>query len=1515
MRKILLIIVALFAVTMMQANAVGSMRAIRGEGTSSHFNPNKFTLGKETMRPASHAVSSLEVVNAPAKSPAVMKAGDGTTIYGELCYTSLWEVDDDGVLDWGVYSFPASAGTSVTPHYIHTVLQANGGGAYHNGKLYFTSYYEGPVELLYLYFCVLNVETWEMEEQIALPSDMYSSIALDMTYDPVSRQLYSQAYVDETGNDYTLSIMDIETGLATTVASLPRMSFIACDITGQMYGVRYSDGMFCKIDKTNGQLTTIGATGITPKYMGTGTFDSQTGKLYWTTTSYTAAEESGLYEIDLATGKASLISLFPNEEMFTCMYIPRPENEYRLGDIQNFTADFAQNPTGTISVTAPATDAQGNAITGNVTVVVYDNGQLLFSLPAAPGATVTQEITLSNGVHNLEAMATHATVGKSKSKELNVFIGTDGPAAVQNLTLTRGENNLAVLTWDAPATGAHGGEIKPNLLYYNIYRLPENELVGEDVDGTTWSETITKDLYREYSYNVVGYYKGVKGDSIESNKVAFGTPFEVPYSIGFDDFNSLLDCIIYNNNNDSGYWGWYQSTKCAAYRYDTFNDADDWLLIPAVKLVAGQTYKLKYKASSYGGFLYPESMEIKIGKGQEIEDFTATIVENKQYPHDKMQEYEAVIENIEETGAYFIAFHATTKRGEYFLFVDDVQVLNGPSAIAPGLVENLVIAPAPSAELATEISFNAPTKDFAGNELTEITGITVYRENEIIKTFDAVTPGTAVSFKDSGAKQGLNNYKIVVANSNGEGNPAEMSCWAGIDVAVAPTDPVHSTNDGVNASISWTAPAQGVNGGSIDYSKLTYTITRNDGVVVVSGLSATSYVDTTIDTAGGQKNVYYSIVAVNDAGVSEAAKTHFLVYGAPYSGEYHESFKNGAVETNPWVIEIVKESINPSIPAWQVVTKGENPVIDAQDGDNGLVTFTRNTPWASSRIISPKLQAGDIKNPVLSFWMYHYFNPLDIWSTDQDIMQPEVFVDGKFTNLTEKPILLINGKGWYKYEIMLTDYVADKVFQVAFCGTSGSGYNIHLDNIALVDVLDNDMEIAAFEVCERLAVGTSRNIDVTVRNHGAVAVSDYKVVLYRNGEAWKEQAGNKKLAFGAEETLSFEISASVADAGSTCNYYAEIVYAADQNLANNTSETKSVLIPDSGLPTVTNLVANHTENGIELSWDEPASLPENSVMTEGFENFEAFTIDDFGDWTLYDVDALETYCISNPSAESGVYEYPNAGSQMAFQVFNSAQAGITSKAWIPFSGNQMAVSFASIEGQNNDWLVSPEVVGGQTVSFYAKSASVYYGEESFYFCYSAADSAVASFKPLADVQYAPCGRWGKFSFTLPDDARFFAINYVSTELYALLIDDIEYQSKTPMLLELQGFNVYRNGELWSDAVVEDISYLDNKDIVQGQSYTYRVSTIYDKGESALSAPVTIVALSGVETTDYLLPVISVDGNTLYVKNATAQYVSVNSVSGISYFNGVAGSDMLAIKLNSGIYAVSINGITSKVIIR
>ncbi len=1487
--------------------------------TALNVNAAKATFGHETLPSMGYKSTPLEVMGQSShKQQPRMVAGDGTVLYGQLCYSDLWEVEDYNALAYGVYSFPAQDGTSVTEVHPNRTNPGFGGGAYHDGKLYYTSYSDGPEALEFLYFCILDVNTWEVDLK-AIAIDLYSSIGLDMTFDPVTEQLFSISYTDYEGTAYTLSTINVNTGLATEIAPIVRMHSIAADVTGQLYGVRYSDGMFCKIDKETAELTPVGDTGIDPINLGSATFDDVTGKLYMVGSSRESELESGLYEIDITTGKASLVSKFPNAEMFTCLYIPRAQSESKMGDIKAFTTDFITGEsTGTISVTAPSTDVDGNAITGNITITVYDNENFLFSRNATAGETITQEVTFENGLHKLEAMASHATLGKSKRAECSIFIGTDGPAAVKNLTLTKEGTNTAVLTWETPTIGQHGGEIKPNMLYYTIYRNPGNIKVAEDVDGTTWSQTFNTDLYRYYSYVVVGHYKGVEGEAAESNQVTFGTPKEVPYTNTFDTDAQYLECVMYNENNDKGYWGYQTTMKCAAYKYDTFNQADDYLVLPGMQFKAGQSYKLKYNASSMGDFLYPESMEIVMGRTHNPEDLTTVIDPVREYPHVDMMPYEVVIDGIKEDGAYFVAFRARTEKGQYYLYVDDVEIVAGPTSAAPGLVENLTATPQPNAALATKIEFNAPSKDFSGNALTEIGKITISRSGTVLTEFTNPAPGAKLEYIDNAAVQGLNTYTIIASNASGDGNPIEVACWAGADVPGLVVNATHTTINEKDAIIKWEAPVAGVNGGSLDYSKITYTIKRNDNVVVAEGITETTFTDVTIDTSVEQKNVLYLIAATNDAGTGDAVQTGFYTYGTAFVGGFHESFTNGAVENRPWVIEILKESLNPgAIPYWKVESEGTRPVISDQDGTNGMLTCYRNTPGASSRAISPKISTEGMKNPVVSFWMYHYYNPDSEWNTIEDVIQPEIWVKGVYSNLTKNPLRLINGRGWYKYEVLLTDYVANAdYYKLAFLGTSGSGNNMSIDNITVYDTKDNDLKIETFTGSAQIAVGTTRSFIATVYNAGAQPASGYTVVLYRDNEVVAELNGTKTLAFAETEEIAFEVTASIADAGNVNKYHAEIVYAADQDVENNKSVEVETIVPAPNYPIVEDLTATQTATGIELSWSEPMTGSSN-VAVQGFEDIKAFSIEtsEFGAWNVYDNDALQTYGISKSGSEEGIYEYPNACYQMAFMAFNPEEAGIDSELWTPYSGNQMAVSFASVEGQNDDWLISPEIVGGSEVSFYAKSPSLYYGEEEFYFCYTTEvdPMIITNYINLSDLEKAPTSVWTKYTYTLPENATYFAIHAVSNNRFALFIDEVTYEGKESVSLELQGFKVYRDKALLVNGVVEDFTYTDVTATEEGRVYTYNVSTLYDKGESALSNTVSIT--SGIENVSGNLPLYYVNNGVLYIKDVIDAAVTVCAMNGVTYYNQVATENLITLSLPAGIYAVSINGVTGRVIIK
>ena len=247
-------------------------------------------------------------------------------------------------------------------------------------------------------------------------------------------------------------------------------------------------------------------------------------------------------------------------------------------------------------------------------------------------------------------------------------------------------------------------------------------------------------------------------------------------------------------------------------------------------------------------------------------------------------------------------------------------------------------------------------------------------------------------------------------------------------------------------------------------------------------------------------------------------------------------------------------------------------------------------------------------------------------------------------------------------------------------------------------------------------------------------------------------------------------------------------------------------------------------------------------MVEDFESYTAFTIQNLGQWTLYDGDGRLTAGIQNGYGD--YIDYPNAGAAMAYQVFNPSKAGLTAATWQPHSGKQVLAAFTSSRlAANDDWLISPPVTGGQTVTFWAKSPSntTYGTVESIEVLYSEGSTAAADFIKICSTITVP-GSWRQISFDLPESARRFAIRCVSDDQSILYIDDIAYRRAADGLTFV-GYNVYRDGEKLTAAPIAEPAYSET---MPAGEHNYAVSVVYTTGESILS-PATFVSPSGIGT--------------------------------------------------------------------
>jgi hypothetical protein len=258
---------------------------------------------------------------------------------------------------------------------------------------------------------------------------------------------------------------------------------------------------------------------------------------------------------------------------------------------------------------------------------------------------------------------------------------------------------------------------------------------------------------------------------------------------------------------------------------------------------------------------------------------------------------------------------------------------------------------------------------------------------------------------------------------------------------------------------------------------------------------------------------------------------------------------------------------------------------------------------------------------------------------------------------------------------------------------------------------------------------------------------------------------------------------------------------------------------------LTATVAN--QKNVLLAWKAPRY---GAGFLDDFESYPAFAIDRMGDWLLVDGDRAWTYSNLNLS-------YPNQGDPMAFMVFNPAACSPAAEIEMCDSKAQLLACFSANVDKlaNNDWLISPELHFDRpfTLSFMAKTYQLAYGLEKVNIGYSLSGNAPDDFVFVNGARPVEIGdTWWQYSYRIPSEARYVAINCVTVNGYILLIDNI-YIGHPEYYADLLGYNVYRNGEKLNAALLQTPACVDSD--VENGTYTYEVEAVFANGTSSKAA--------------------------------------------------------------------------------
>lgn len=901
----------------------------------------------------------------------------------------------------------------------------------------------------------------------------------------------------------------------------------------------------------------------------------------------------------------------------------------------------------------------------------------------------------------------------------------------------------------------------------------------------------------------------------------------VPYSITFDSEDAFNEFMVIDNNGDGTGWEWYNSyVRCL---YHSSNATDDYLIAPPISMEAGKNYNIIVNAQSASSY-YPERFEVVVGTEATVAGLTTTALAPVEVTSSTAADYEGSF-TAPTSGTYYVAIHCISDANMWYLRLNQLSVTVGASTNAPA-APTVTATPGENGALTATVEVTAPKNAINGEKLTDnLTKVELYCDGELAYTKEDVAPGGKFTYTDEDLTNGTYKYYAIAYNAEGPGEKSEeASVYVGLDT---PTNPQNLESEDQFSSILFTWDKVGevgknngyVNPADVDYTLYSLEYSSYYGsffidkeLASVKDASSLTYEINTLE--GDQDYGYYTVTAKNDAGESSGYITSILL-GAPYDLPLTEGFANRSLHY-----------------FWDY--DGDLLVSSVSTDDDGTGLIVTAEEEGYTYLLSGKLNLKDATNPTLAMDVagnVGQFYIVGFADYGEMVSLGSVSVDEESIGTVKVPLSSIVGEHFSQVGILVP--IETPTEYDYYNGYTVNDY-VLIDNIRIYDMFSDDLAITV-KAPSSVKAGQSATITAIVENKGDNDATSYTVSIKAGDKELLNETVSEELASLDKKEFTAELAATIFD--EAIAIVAEVTYASDEDTSNNKAETQ-ITILQSAVPSPENLVAEDKgSEGVNLSWDAPASEQE---VTEDFEDtsiFPTFGIGGIteeehngalGEWTLYDATGMDVYTWSSTSIS-----YENQNAPCAWQVFDPVQAGFTSESFPPSSGSQFLMSMCIIPdeiSQTDHWLISPELTGNaQTISFQARALTGNYGAETFEVWASSTDNDPESFTKVQDYS-TDATEWTEFTADLPEGTKYFAIRHTSTDVFALFLDDITFEKNaaTPT-----AYNIYYDGELIGTVESDVTTYTVGSDEISTGEHTFGVSAVYEEGDESKPATATV----------------------------------------------------------------------------
>lgn len=1239
-----------------------------------------------------------------------------------------------------------------------------------------------------------------------------SNIFVCAAYNPTDDMIYGYSYNAE-GSGYLFSkasandptnLTEVKALTNDTYGETCR-SMTYNPSTGKIVGITI-DRKFVEIDCTTGsqtELMSLGAINSLGEASGL-VYSPVDGFYLWQTRDIN--QEGWLFKINPEENSFEQLAQMPSQELFAFLVTPdagvnphSPQAPLILSNTFQGTPDTY----GSITVTAPASAMDGSPLTGTLEILVNVDGAVRPSRSAAPGQDVVFDFdNLTEGMHSFMFSAKSDNL-TGETARLSLWIGNDDPKAPAELWM-----EADGIHWTPVTEGENGGYLDQRNLTYDI--ALDEEMLVTGVTGDFYPYDFGDEV-KAHVAQIQAVCHDRRSYVTTSPKYVSGDGLELPVYIKPTEEDDAIMTYI-NSNGDAQIWNYLADNygnSYFAYSYSTTEDADDWIVIPAINFPDAESlYTLSF--DTWSDAMYGELLEVKMGPLPTISAMTTTLLPRTTILWDDPVTFNETF-TIPAAGQYYIGFHCVSKANSNWLRLNNIRVVQS-TASKDGPVEpgNIIAVETAPGELRAKVVCDLPRQLFSGEAIPAGTLLTVTATSEAGSDSASGMPGERVEM-ELPTVQGDNRIAVQAAIGDKLGLIDYCDIFTGVDEPGRVRNLRASVSpDNMTIHLTWDAPEIGANGGYVAPTGNTYMLmgmVPSDmgmrwGVLAEIGDDVFEY-DYVVEPGTMQAQYDLGVNVMNASGVATSFARTQAAAGVPYELPMTDDFSDFRQHYNPILrLEPSEEYLDAS---WSVGAPG---VLDPKyETPSGAVLFGSSfSDFDNSRARCSLPRFSTLGATNVEFTV--------TFAGDADM---EVFANypgldapismGKASELPHDASAVYN-----TYTFTLPAEVlnrpATEILIDAIC--NGPGHYCVIDSYDIRNNVSFDFGLSDMQAPVSAPVGSVINFSVAVTNYGN-SLHDLPGLKWRltRGEETLWESENTEwdeLQPGQSMRLTGELEIQ-ADWMGDCAL-ALVVTDQDANSANNVASAPVRVCNGHGLA-VTDLRGMVKEGKVELSWTLPVDgsdvasfedetpFESNPAMIQGFTNIDGDKCDvaGFAQW-----------------------ECPNMFDPAAFTVWSASEINAivgTDGIYSASDGDRFLIAFcpsidASRQPDADDWLISPEVKGATEVLIDVRPILYMYGAETFEFMVSDSPDP-ESFRVLETVAIAgPADRetfWNTYAFTLPADARYFAVHYVSNDKFGIQIDNIRYISAQNEA-RVADFDIYRNDVMIEENITAPGTYID-----------------------------------------------------------------------------------------------------------